>query len=93
MSTLTIDLCVTKDGVRRYIQCHGVIVFNEMVKAVLSCKGGEETAYGDTYFTIQQLRYKAGDGRYTWLNLVVAVAEERILPNAVEFRVFECVNE
>ncbi len=34
-----------------------------------------------------------GDPRYERLNCVVAVAEGRVLPNAVEYRVFEVQND
>jgi hypothetical protein len=39
-----------------------------------------------------QPRFETGDPRYAWLNRVVAVAEGRVLPNAVEYRVYELVN-
>jgi len=37
-------------------------------------------------------RFETGDPRYAWLNAVVAVAEGRVLPNAVEYRVFQVSN-
>jgi hypothetical protein len=40
-----------------------------------------------------QPRFETGDSRYAWLNSVVAVAEGRVLPNAVEYRVFQVVHE
>lgn len=39
-----------------------------------------------------QLRFETGDARYGWLNKLMAVAEGRVRPNAVEYRVFELVN-
>ena len=80
----------TDDGARIYIQYHGVVEMNEKVMAA-SAKG-EESAYGDTYFMTQP-RFETGDPRYQWLNSIVAVAEGRILPNAVEYRVYQLVND
>lgn len=80
----------TEDGARIYLQYHGVVVMNEKVRAALSA--GEETRFGDTYFMTQP-RFETGDARYAWLNQVVAVAEGRVLPRAVEYRVFECAND
>ena len=76
----------TDDGARIYIQYHGVVVMNDKVGTALAGRG--ETQFGDTYFMTQP-RFETGDPRYSWLNRVVAVAEGRILPNAVEYRVFE----
>ena len=62
---------------------------NEKVNAAL--EQGEWTEYGDTYFMTQP-RFETGDSRYKWLNAVMAVAEGRIKPGAVEYRVLELVN-
>jgi hypothetical protein len=80
----------TDDGARIYVQYHGVILLNQKVAEALS--GGDELQYGDTYFMTQP-RFETGDSRYAWLNSVVAVAEGRVLPNAVEYRVFQVVHE
>ena len=80
----------TDDGARIYVQYHGVILLNEKVVEALS--GGSELQYGDTYFMTQP-RFETGDSRYAWLNSVVAVAEGRVLPNAVEYRVYQVVHE
>ena len=79
----------TEDGARIYVQYFGVLVMNEQVSNALA-QGGT-TQYGDTYFMTQP-RFETGDERYKWLNSVVAVAEGRIAPSAVEYRVFELVN-
>lgn len=79
----------TEDGARIYVQYFGVIVMNAKVTAVLA-QGGA-TAYGDTYFMTQP-RFETGDPRYRWLNRVVAVGEGRVMPSAVEYRIFELVN-
>ncbi|MCP5045076.1 MAG: DUF3237 domain-containing protein [bacterium] len=80
----------TDDGAHIYIYYHGVLELNEKVLGALS--SGEATEYGDTYFMTQP-RFETGDPRYQWLNCLVAVAEGRVLPNAVEYRVFEVVND
>ena len=79
----------TQDGALIYMQYCGVIVMNEAITRALS--GGGETKYGDTYFMTQP-RFETGHPDYAWLNSVVAVAEGRALPNAVEYRVYEVVN-
>ena len=76
----------TDDGARIYVQYYGVLVLNEGVARALS-EGGE-TQYGDTYFMTQP-RFETGDPNYAWLNSVVAVAEGRALPGAVEYRVYQ----
>ena len=80
----------TDDGAHIYVHYYGVLEMNEKVLGAL--EKGETTDYGDAYFMTQP-RFETGDPRYAWLNRVVAVAEGRILPNAVEYRVYELVNE
>lgn len=80
----------TDDGALIYVQYYGVIVMNEAVTGAL--EQGREGQYGDTYFMTQP-RFETGDARYAWLNGVVAVAEGRALPSAVEYRVFEVCND
>jgi hypothetical protein len=79
----------THDGARIYVQYFGVLEMNDAVQAALG--RGESTDFGDTYFMTQP-RFETGDPRYAWLNAVVAVAEGRVLPNAVEYRVFQVSN-
>jgi hypothetical protein len=76
----------TEDGARIYVQYYGVVEINEKVAAAL--ERGEETQYGDAYFMTQP-RFETGDEKFSWLNRVMAVAEGRVLPSAVEYRVFE----
>jgi len=78
----------THDGAHVYIQYYGLLEMNEKVQASLAAGGSTE--FGDCYF-VTQPRFETGDPRYTWLNRVVAVAEGRILPSAVEYRVHEVV--
>jgi hypothetical protein len=80
----------TDDGAHVYIQYHGVLEMNEKVLGALS--KGEPTDYGDSYFMTQP-RFETGDERYAWLNKLVTVAEGRVLPNAVEYRVYALVND
>ncbi len=80
----------TDDGARIYIQYFGVLVMNEKVGEALAAGGS--TDFGDTYFMTAP-RLETGDERYAWLNGIVAVAEGRVLPGAVEYRVFELVND
>jgi hypothetical protein len=78
----------TDDGARIYVQYYGVIVFNDRVNAALTHGGA--TDYGDTYFMTQP-RFETGDSNYAWLNRIIAVAEGRILPGVVEYRVLEVI--
>ncbi len=83
-------LVETDEGARIYVQYHGVLVMNE---AVISALGhGSETRFGDTYFMTAP-RFETGHPDYAWLNAVVAVGQGRLLPGAVEYRVFEVRND
>ena len=66
------------------------MTFSEALVAALA--SGEETAFGDSYFMTTP-RFESGDPRYAWLNSIVAVGQGRMLPNAVEYRVFEVRND
>ncbi len=80
----------TDDGARIYMQYPGVIEMNEEVINVL-VEGKGEMQFGDTYFMTQP-RFETGDERYIWLNRTMAVAEGRVIPNAVEYQVYALVN-
>jgi hypothetical protein len=80
----------TDDGAHIYVHYHGVLEMNE--KALGALEKGEATDYGDMYFMTQP-RFETGDPRYAWLNSTVAVSQGRVLPNAVEYRVYEVVND
>jgi hypothetical protein len=80
----------TEDGAYVYLQYFGVLVINAAVVGALT--QGQESQYGDTYFMTQP-RFETSHPDYTWLNSVVAVAEGRVLPNAVEYRVFQVIND
>jgi hypothetical protein len=79
----------TDDGARIYVRYRGVLELNEKIRKAL--EGGESTEYGDTYFMTQPV-FETGDRRYAWLNSVVAVAEGRLLPGEVEYRVYRLLN-
>ena len=80
----------THDGALVYVQYYGVLVMNE--KVVQAIQSGGETQFGDTHF-VTQPRFETGDRRYAWLGSVVAVAEGRTLPGAVEYVVYEVKGE
>lgn len=80
----------THDGALVYVQYYGVLVMNE--KVVQALQGGTETQFGDTHF-VTQPRFETGDARYAWLGSVMAVAEGRTLPGAVEYVVYEVKGE
>ena len=80
----------TDDGAHIYMHYHGILEMNEKVTAA-SAKG-EPLDYGDTYFMTSP-RFETGDPRYEWINRLVTVAEGRMLPNAVEYRVYQVAND
>lgn len=75
----------TDDGAFVYAQYHGVIEMSPAVQQRVAAGGA--TAFGESYFATQP-RFETGDPRYAWLNTVVAVGEGRLLPSAVEYRVY-----
>ncbi len=80
----------TDDGANIYVQYHGVVELNEKVMAALAA--GEETDFGDAYFFTAP-RFETGDERYAWLNKIVAIGQGRMIPKAVEYRLFEVQND
>jgi len=80
----------THDGAFIYMQYHGILEMNEKVTSAMV--KGESLDYGDTYFMTAP-RFETGDPRYEWINRLVTVAEGRMLPNAVEYRVFQVMND
>jgi len=80
----------THDGAYIYVQDHAVFATNDRIQEILA-KGGE-TEYGDCYF-MAQLRFETGSKGYQWVNRVMAVAEGRLLHKAVEYRVYEVMND
>jgi hypothetical protein len=78
----------TDDGAALYVQYFGILEMNEKVQQAMA--GAGATEFGDAQFLIQP-RFETGDERYGWLNRTVAIAEGRLLPNAVEYRAFACL--
>ena len=78
----------TEDGAFAYAQYHGVIEMGPRVQALVA--SGGSTGYGEIYL-VTQPRFETGDPRYAWLNAVMAVGEGRMLPNAVEYRVYHAL--
>lgn len=81
---------LTDDGAYIYVQYYGVLVLNETV--VASLEKGETVNFGDMHF-VTQPRFETGDERYKWLNQTMAVAQGRPLTNAVEYNMYEVVND
>lgn len=79
----------THDGALVYLTYYGVIEMNDKIVAALG--KGVAASYGDSYFMTSP-RFETGDARYAWLNRVVAVAEGRVIPSAVEYRVYQVLN-
>lgn len=75
------------DGARVYMTYTGVLEQNEAAQQALA--GSGETQYGDHYF-VTQPRFECGSEGYEWLNRTVAIAEGRVMPGEVEYRVYEC---
>ena len=80
----------THDGANIYVQYFGTMHLNEKVMTALASGSGIE--YGDTYFFTTP-RFETGDERYAWLNKIVTVGQGRILPGAVEYRIFQVEND
>jgi hypothetical protein len=74
----------TDDGALVYVSYFGILHLDEQVMQKLS--GGGATEYGEIYFFTQP-RFETGDPRYAWLNGVVAVAQGKIAPQRVDYRV------
>jgi Protein of unknown function (DUF3237) len=76
---------VTNDGAAIYVNYTGLIESNDKVAQALA-KGGT-TDYGDQYFRTTP-RFETGDARYAWLNQSIFVAEGRVGPGRVEYKVY-----
>ena len=74
------------DGALIYVQYYGIVVIDPESGAAES-----ETQFGDTYFMTKP-RFETSAEDYQWLNDIVAVGEGRMLPNAVEYKVYQLVN-
>ena len=79
----------THDGAFIYLSYFGVLEMNERVTTAMS--QGAATDYGEVRFFTAP-RFETGDPRYAWLNSMVTVAEGRLSPGAVEYRVYNLAN-
>ena len=79
----------THDGAFIYLSYFGVLEMNERVTTAMS--QGAATDYGEIRFFTAP-RFETGDPRYAWLNSLVTVAEGRLSPGAVEYRVYNLAN-
>ncbi|MEQ8861210.1 MAG: DUF3237 domain-containing protein [Pseudomonadales bacterium] len=78
----------TEDGANVYVSYQGLLEYND---AILGAFGsGGSTEFGDAIF-LTQLRFETGHPDYAWLNRTLAVAEGRLRPGAVEYRVYQLV--
>lgn len=75
----------TDDGANVYVSYQGLLEYNEPIRRALAERG--ETQFGDAVF-LTQMRFETGHPDHAWLNHTLAVAEGRLLPGAVEYRVF-----
>jgi Protein of unknown function (DUF3237) len=76
---------LTHDGASLYLQYGGLIQMNQNVIDALA--KGATTDYGDQYFRTTP-RFETGDPRYAWLNQSIFVAEGRVGPGCVEYKVY-----
>lgn len=79
---------LTDDGAVIYVQYAGLLEMNENVAQAMATGGS--TDYGDQYFRTSP-RLECGDPRYAWVNQSVFVAEGRVLPHRVEYKVYRVV--
>jgi uncharacterized protein DUF3237 len=79
----------TDGGALLYVQYYGILELKEEVMTAIG--GGKPTEFGDVYFMTQP-RVETGDERYKWLNNIIAVAEGRVVENAVEYQIYEVAN-
>lgn len=79
----------TDDGALIYCNYGGLIVAEPAVAAQLF--SGQDVPLRDYYQYITPV-FLTGDERYAWLNQVVSVGRGRVLPGAVEYRVWALRN-
>ncbi len=76
---------LTDDGASLYVYYTGLLEMNQKVADALA--KGASTDYGDQYFRTTP-RFETGDPRYAWLNQSIFVAEGRVGPGQVEYKVY-----
>jgi hypothetical protein len=75
----------TPDGALIYLTFGGVVEVTEQGQKAMA-EGGE-TRWEDQYFRTTP-RLETGDPRYAWVNQSVFVAQGRIYPGGVQYRVY-----
>lgn len=75
----------THDGAFLYVQYVGLLGITPQVQAAI--EAGKETQFGEQYFYTNP-RIETGDPRYAWLNTTFFIGEGRLIPSAVEYRVW-----
>jgi hypothetical protein len=78
----------THDGAFIYLTYGGVVEMTEAAQQALAAGG--ETRWEDHYFRTTP-RLETGDPRYAWVNQTVFVAQGRIYPGGVQYRVYRVV--
>ena len=76
----------TDDGALIYLSYFGILHMDEGVVHKIS--GGGSSAYGDVYFFTQP-RFETGDPRYAWMNRIFAIAQGKVGPLRVDYRVYQ----
>ncbi len=75
----------TDDGANVYVTYQGLLEYSDAVVRALG--SGGSTEFGDTTL-LTQIRFETGHPDYAWLNHTLAVAEGRLRPGGVEYRVY-----
>lgn len=75
----------TPDGAFIYLTYGGVVELTEQGQKALA--DGGETGWEDQYFRTTP-RLETGDPRYAWVNQSVFIAQGRIYPGGVQYRVY-----
>lgn len=78
----------TDDGANIYVSYQGLLEYNDATRQAFA--SGGSTDFGDAVL-LTQLRFETGHPDYAWLNHTLGVAEGRLRPGAVEYRVFRLV--
>ena len=80
----------THDGAYIYVEYIGRLELTPKVRAALEGRGSTE--YGESYF-VTAPRMQTGDPRYAWVNNLVCVAEGKLSPGRVDYRVFQVAHD
>jgi hypothetical protein len=76
----------TDDGALIYLSYFGILHLDE--GAMQKVTGGGSSEYGELYFFTQP-RFESGDQRYAWVNGIFAIAQGKIGPSRVDYRVYQ----